>query len=97
MLDAMQQLMTGGADYFDPTFLNRLRDCWDATDPDLREASNKAWQGLIDYFDNDGYEQGSWGSVRGPWVEYNPRNQGSDSIALKKGPKKGPKRDRKSI
>ena len=75
MLNAMQQLMTGGSEYFDPAFLNELKDCWDETDPDLREASNGAWQGIIDYFDNDGYDSDSWGSVNGSWYEYNPRTQ----------------------
>ena len=75
MLNAMQQLMTGGSEYFDPAFLNTLKNCWDETDSDLTDASNGAWQGLIDYFDNDGYESDTWGSVNGSWYEYNPRPQ----------------------
>ena len=71
----MQQLMTGGSEYFDPAFLNSLKECWDETDPDLRGASNGAWQGMIDYFDNDGYGSDPWGSDRGSWHEYNPRTQ----------------------
>ena len=75
MLNAMQQLMTGGSEYFDPAFLNKLKDCWDDTDADLRDASNGAWQGIIDYWDNDGYADDTWGSRNGSWYEYNPRTQ----------------------
>ena len=35
MLDAMQQLMTGGGD-FDPAFLEKLYTCYDKIDPNLR-------------------------------------------------------------
>ena len=82
MLNAMQQLMDGGAEYFDPTFLNNLGDCWDLTDPQLRNASDRAWQGLIDYFDNDGYGVDAWGSLRGNWLEYNPTAQDFRSILI---------------
>ena len=82
MLNAMQQLMTGGSKYFDPAFLNSLKDCWDDTDQDLRDASNGAWQGLIDYFDNDGYEGDSWGSDDGSWYEHNPRRQDFHNILI---------------
>ena len=82
MLNAMQQLMTGGSEYFDPAFLNELKDCWDETDPDLRDASNGAWQGIIDYFDNDGYGSDSWGSVNGSWYEYNPRRQDFHNMTI---------------
>ena len=44
MLDAMQQLMTGDAEYFDQAFLNELRACWDETHPDLASAQDSAWQ-----------------------------------------------------
>ena len=62
--------MTGDSEYFDPIFLNVLKDCFDKTDSDLREATNRAWRGLIDYCDNDGYGSDPWGSVPGPWYEY---------------------------
>ena len=44
MLDAMQQLMTGDLQYFDPEFLDRLGECWDSTHPDLRRSQDNAWQ-----------------------------------------------------
>ena len=44
MLDAMQQLMTGDLQYFDPEFLDRLGKCWDSTHPDLRQSQDNAWQ-----------------------------------------------------
>ena len=45
MLDAMQQLMTGDATFFDAAFLAELRACWDETHPDLATAQDSAWQG----------------------------------------------------
>lgn len=75
MLNAMQQLMTGHGEYFNPIFLNLLKDCWDNADPNLRNASNSAWRGLLDYCDNDGFGKDPWGSDRGPWHEYNPTIQ----------------------
>ena len=44
MLDAMQQLMTGDAEFFDQAFLEELRACWDETHPDLASAQDNAWQ-----------------------------------------------------
>ena len=61
MLDAMQQLMTGDLEYFDPAFLNELGQCWDDTHPDLRQAEDNAWQGMIDFFENDGWGIDPWG------------------------------------
>ena len=82
MLNAMQQLMNGQAEYFDPAFLNTLKDCWDMTEPHLRNASDRAWQGFIDYFDNDGYGMDAWGETRWPFVEYNPTAQDFHSILI---------------
>ena len=82
MLNAMQQLMDGGAEYFDSAFMNTLKDCWDKTDPYLRNASDKAWQGFIDYSDNDGYGVDAWGSVRGPWLEHNATTQDFHNISI---------------
>ena len=50
--------------------------------PQLRSASDRAWQGLIDYFDNDGYGVDAWGSLRGPWLEYNPTAQDYNNILI---------------
>ena len=61
MLDAMQQLMTGDLEYFDPAFLDELGKCWDDTHPDLRVAQDNAWQGMIDFFENDGWGLDPWG------------------------------------
>ena len=47
MLDAMQQLMTGGAAFFDAAFLGELRACWDDTHPDLATAQDSAWQARL--------------------------------------------------
>ena len=83
MLNAMQQLLVGGSEYFDPVFVNTLGDCWDLTDPQLRTASDKAWQGFIDYFENDGYGVDAWGEY--PWpsfVEYNPTVQDFHNILI---------------
>ena len=44
MLDAMQQLMTGDAEFFDQAFLEELRACWDETHTDLASAQDSAWQ-----------------------------------------------------
>ena len=83
MLNAMEQLMVGGAEYFDPVFVNTLGDCWDLTDPQLRTASDKAWQGFIDYFENDGYGVDAWGESRWPSiVEYNPTVQDFHNILI---------------
>ena len=67
--------MTGHKKYFDPSFLNLLKDCWDNADPNLRNASNSAWKGLLDYCDNDGFGKDPWGSDRHPYHEYNPTMQ----------------------
>ena len=55
MLNSMQQLLTGDASYFDPLFIQDLLTCWDNTNPDLRQAQDAAWQGMIDYFEMDGF------------------------------------------
>ena len=82
MLNAMQQLMTGSSEYFDAPFLNALKDCFDKTEPDLRDANNRAWQGLVDYFDNNGYGSDPWGSRNGSWYEYDPRVQNFHNMTI---------------
>ena len=82
MLNAMQQLLVGGSEYFDPVFVNTLGDCWDLTDPQLRTASDKAWQGFIDYFENDGYGADAWGETFGSFVENNPTVQDFHNILI---------------
>ena len=61
MLDAMQQLMTGDLEYFDPAFLEDLTKCWDDTEPNLRQTQDNAWQGMIDLYENDGWGVDPWG------------------------------------
>ena len=105
MLDAMQQLMSGGNSFFDPgaqfnwilktllnillifavlstvgcnlnrifsrffnihlswapAFLHDLAHCWDDTHPNLTQANNNAWKGLMEFFQNDGYDNETWG------------------------------------
>ena len=77
MLEAMQQLMTGDVSYFDPAFLDDLFECWDNTHPDLKQAENNAWQGMIDFFQNDGFEEDPWGqsSYNSSWLESNATAQ----------------------
>ena len=83
MLNAMQQLLVGGSEYFDPVFVNTLGDCWDLTDPQLRTASDKAWQGFIDYFENDGYGADAWGETPSwSFVENNPTVQDFHNILI---------------
>ena len=55
MLDAMQQLMTGGSTYFDTAHLEELAECWENTNPDLIQANDEAWRGLAEFFNSDGY------------------------------------------
>ena len=47
MLDAMQQLMTGNAEFFDAAFLGELRACWDDAHPDLATSQDSAWQARL--------------------------------------------------
>ena len=77
MLEAMQQLMTGDASYFDPAFLDELLQCWDNTHPDLKKAEDNAWQGMIDYFQNDGFDEDPWGqsAYNSSWLESNATSQ----------------------
>ena len=60
MLNAMQQLMTGGNAFFDPDFLQDLAHCWNSTHPNLTRANDNAWKGLMDFYENDGYGNDPW-------------------------------------
>ena len=84
MLEAMQQLMTGESSYFDPAFLDELLQCWDNTQPDLKEAQNNAWQGMIDYFLNNGFDEDPWGqsAYNSSWLESNATAQDLYSILI---------------
>ena len=85
MLDAMQQLMTGDLEYFDPAFLSELGNCWDLTHPDLREAEDNAWQGMIDFFENDGWNPyDPWGidGTSDQWHEDNATAQDFHGILV---------------
>ena len=85
MLDAMQQLMTGDLEYFDPAFLSELGNCWDLTHPDLRQAEDNAWQGMIDFFENDGWNPyDPWGidGTSDQWHEDNATAQDFHGILV---------------
>ena len=77
MLEAMQQLMTSDTSYFDPAFLDDLIHCWDDTNPDLKKAEDNAWQGMINYFQNDGFDDDPWGesAYNSSWLEKNATKQ----------------------
>ena len=82
MLNSMQQLLTGDASYFDPLFIEELQACWEDTHPDLKEAQDAAWQGMIDYFEMDGFGNDTWGN-RKPneiWFENNATAQDNGII-----------------
>ena len=82
MLNSMQQLLTGDESYFDPLFIDELLTCWKNTHPDLKQAQDAAWQGMIDYFEMDGFEDDTWGS-RNPnktWFENNATLQDNGII-----------------
>ena len=56
--------------------LDHPAQCWDDTHPDLRRAEDAAWQGMIDYFLNDGFEADAWGPKEGSaWSEQNATAQ----------------------
>lgn len=84
MLNAMQQLMSGSETYFDQTFLEELQQCWSNTDTDLIEAEDSAWQGMIDYFQNDGFGVDPWGAgnENSSWLENNATAQDLYGIVI---------------
>ena len=83
MLDAMQQLMSGGGSFFDPDFLHDLAHCWDDTHPNLTQANDNAWKGMMEFFENDGYGNDSWGGCCNDlWNEDNATAQGPDLLEL---------------
>ncbi|XP_059085901.1 uncharacterized protein LOC131882685 [Tigriopus californicus] len=65
MLDAMQQLLTGDTFEFDPIYLAKLYSCFDKIDPKLKEAQDLAWQGMVNYHDQNGQPGDEWGSCLG--------------------------------
>ena len=82
MLNSMQQLLTGDARYFDPLFIEDLLTCWNNTNPDLKQAHDAAWQGMIDYFEMDGFGNDTWGSRNDnkTWFENNATAQDNGII-----------------
>ena len=76
MLDAMQHLMSGGSSFFDPGFLRDLAQCWDSTHPNLTQANDNAWKGMMEFWQNDGYGADPWGGCCDDiWREDNATTQ----------------------
>eukprot|EP00095_Tigriopus_kingsejongensis_P008144 maker-scaffold196_size269943-snap-gene-1.33 protein:Tk08144 transcript:maker-scaffold196_size269943-snap-gene-1.33-mRNA-1 annotation:"hypothetical protein AURANDRAFT_63034" len=65
MLDAMQQLLTGDTFEFDRDYLAKLYTCFDKIDPRLKEAQDRAWEGMVMYHDQNGVPEDQWGSCLG--------------------------------
>lgn len=68
-LDAMGHLH-GDGDYDRRTFDEIVRTMT-ARDPRLKETSDAAWRGFLDYFRSNGEGNDRWGSSRGGWNEFN--------------------------
>ena len=73
ILDAMQQLMTGGQEY-DREYYQELRTCLDVFDPNLRESQDNAWQGFINYWLTGGAIDDPWGESGTVYLEQNATN-----------------------
>lgn len=71
ILDAMQVFMTGRNEPFDPEFYQKMVDCMDKFDFELRGAQNAEWAGFIEYSDMGGTEED-------PWLEC----EGGESFAI---------------
>lgn len=76
VLDTMEDLMTGGATFNDQDFQAKLIQCMDDTNPDMKRASDLAWNGMLTYYDMDGVEDDHWGDCLniGHCVEYFEQN-----------------------
>ena len=70
MLDAMQQLLTGGGQY-DREYYAELRSCMEQLHPDMEASQDAAWQGMIDYWNTRGGVDDSWGSSGTTYMEQN--------------------------
>jgi len=70
MLDSMQHLMTGSAT-FDRAFYTELDSCMKMIDPDLITVQDRAWQGIIDYWDSNGTATDPWGGTPSEFLECN--------------------------
>jgi len=70
MLDGMQHLMTGSS-RFDRTFYLHIEKCLKTIDPDLIRVQDKAWQGIIDFWNSNGTESDPWGGTPSEYLECN--------------------------
>ena len=73
ILDAMQQLLTGGGEY-DRVYYAELRNCMDQLHPNLGASQDAAWQGFINYWLSNGTGTDTWGHTGSPYQEQNATN-----------------------
>ena len=73
ILDAMQQLLTGGGQY-DREYYGQLLTCMDQLHPDLVAQADASWQGFIDYWLSNGTVTDTWGGTKLVYMEENTTN-----------------------
>ncbi|KAF2367512.1 hypothetical protein FHG87_001742, partial [Trinorchestia longiramus] len=71
MLKSTQSFMTGSEKGFDSHFFQEVRSCMSTFDPNLPLAQDKAWQGIIDYWQMRGFPSDEWGKFPSHYWEYN--------------------------
>ncbi|KAF2367511.1 hypothetical protein FHG87_001741, partial [Trinorchestia longiramus] len=71
MLKSMEGFMTGSEKGFDSHFFQEVRSCMSTFDPNLPLAQDKAWQGIIDYWQMRGSPSDKWGKYPSHLFEYN--------------------------
>lgn len=81
MLDAMQELMTGGGVY-DRKLYEQFRSCMKSFDQRLPGTQDSAWQGIIDYWNMGGAPDDLWGKAPTGLRERNITKISVDSMEI---------------
>lgn len=81
MLDSMQLLMTGEAEY-DRSLYADLRTCMRSFDRRLPKSQDGAWQGFIDYWNAGGAPGDAWGETATGFGECNVTETSIDKMTI---------------